>query len=107
MQNAECRVQNGAKCTMCRNKGYCIICDSCIHEPERKDNFEPLTNGDRIRAMSDEELVEMLYNGVDAEYCRNAPECGEMLDADDGIPEEKCKGCLLNWLRQPVKEEST
>ena len=78
---------------------------ACMAQRAKLGLGDPWTQGDRIRAMSDEELVEMLYNGVDAEYCRNAPECGEMLDADDGIPEEKCKGCLLNWLRQPVKEE--
>ena len=59
-----------------------------------------MTNGDRIRAMSDEELAEALYYGFDIEYCSNAPECGEMLNTDEGVPEARCKGCLLEWLQK-------
>lgn len=28
----------------------------------------------------------------------------ELLDTDTGIPEEKCIGCILQWLRQPAEE---
>ena len=62
----------------------------------------PKTNADCIRARSDEELVELLYNGINDEYCRNDPMCGAMLDTMQEIPEEKCKKCLLEWLKQPA-----
>ena len=62
-----------------------------------------VTNADRLRAMTDEELAKTLYNGLDVKYCTNDPVCGELLDTEDGIPEEKCIGCALRWLRQPVK----
>ena len=66
---------------------------------------KPQTNADRIRAMSDEDLAQLLYNGVDAEYCTNAPACAAMLDEPDGVPEEKCIGCLMRWLQQPAEDK--
>lgn len=62
------------------------------------------TNADRLRSMTDEELAKALNNGFDGEYCTNDPACGALLDADGGIPEEKCIACALRWLRQPAKE---
>ena len=65
------------------------------------------TNADRIRSMTDEELVTALYQMLDGGvYCTNKPECGEMLNTDDGIPDEWCVQCLLNWLRKPTEEEN-
>lgn len=63
------------------------------------------TNADRIRAMSNDELARALYNGLDARFCKNLPECEKLLDSDDGIPEEKCIGCALAWLRSVAEEE--
>jgi len=65
------------------------------------------TNADRIRGMSDEELAELLRDTVNLggpEYCKSQPECDRLLDTDEGIPEERCRKCLLDWLRQPVEE---
>lgn len=64
------------------------------------------TNADRIRSMTDEELAAALMRMLDGDvYCTNRPECGTMLDTDDGIPNEWCAQCLLNWLRKPTEEE--
>lgn len=69
----------------------------------------PKTNADRIRAMSDEKLANILIQFNDLEcsvpFCRNLHECDVLLDTEDGIPQENCVGCLLEWLRQPAKEE--
>jgi hypothetical protein len=46
--------------------------------------------------MSDEELAKLLYNGDDLGYCKNLPECSDLLDTEEGIPEEKCIGCILH-----------
>lgn len=68
--------------------------------------LKPKTNADRIRSMTDEELAAALLRMLDGDmYCTNRPECGGMLDTDDGIPCEWCAQCLLNWLRQTAKEE--
>ena len=74
--------------------------DPPAHIVEEEYHF---TNADRIRAMTDEELAKLLYEIDGLGYCKNLPECGELLDTDTGIPEEKCIGCMLNWLRQPAE----
>lgn len=66
---------------------------------------QPMSNADRIRSMTDEELAAALYQMSDGDvYCTNKPECGKMLNTDDGIPDEWCAQCLLNWLRKLVEE---
>ena len=71
----------------------------------------PTTNADRIRAMSDEELAEKLYCFTDIDCkilcCKNLAECEKMIDTEDGIPDDKCKRCLLEWLKQPAEGEWT
>ena len=50
------------------------------------------TNADRIRAMSDEELAEVLAFGLGC--LLKAPHC---MDTD-------CRPCYLKWLKQPAEE---
>ena len=52
------------------------------------------TNADRIRAMSDEELADVIANGVSCVL--SAPHC---MDDD-------CTYCILKWLKQPTKEDA-
>ena len=59
-----------------------------------------MTRAERIRAMSDEELAAAIYHFGDVPFCRNLPECKEMLDQDVEIPDEKCIACALRWLRE-------
>lgn len=54
----------------------------------------PMTNADRIRAMSDEELVNWLV-------------CPYDIDPDLCIGRGTCYDCTLQWLQQPAKEEPT
>lgn len=51
---------------------------------------KPMTNGDRIRAMSDEELAELntLCPFIDEECTMKG-----------------CNACILEWLKQPVEVE--
>ena len=51
----------------------------------------PKTNADRIRAMSDEELADIVANGVGCVL--KAPHC---MDVD-------CTHCILKWLKQPAE----
>lgn len=62
-----------------------------------------MTNADRIRAMSDDELATMLYNLGDMMWCRELPECIDIARNEDEIPVEKCIGCVLAWLQQPAE----
>lgn len=65
--------------------------------------YRAYTNADRIRAMSDEELAALIYNGISSDpcdYCENSGYC-------DGAP---CKGkaseeIIAEWLKQPAEEE--
>lgn len=76
---------------------YCVQ-GPCPHETPSR--------ADRIRAMSDEELAELLNRIAEGEsaprYCRNLPERDENLETDKLIPLERCLGCLLHWLQQPA-----
>ncbi len=78
----------GKKCPM--QVGYKV--NECNHKdcPYRT---EPITNADRIRAMSDEELADVVANGVGC--VRKAPHC---IDDD-------CTPCIRKWLQQPAKGE--
>ena len=70
--------------------------------------LRPMTNADRIRSMTDEELARHLWRIASFDnslgYCRDLPRCQKRMDANLLVPEEWCLACLLAWLQQPVKE---
>ena len=81
-----------------------INCDDYL---ERKP-----TNADRIRAMTDAELAEKIYqlNTLNAEggdfsllFCDGKANC---IDSDGNVHccEEREKACILRWLRQIAEE---
>lgn len=58
-----------------------------------QENKQIVTNGDRIRAMSDEELVELFWESFDDDkFCTGV--CNE---------ERNCDLCRLAWLKQPAE----
>lgn len=59
----------------------------------------PITNADRIRAMSDEELASFLVYPV-CKYTGCKGDCTEK-----NIGATGCRKKILNWLQQPAKEE--
>lgn len=83
-----------AKCTGIRcpmQDGYKV--DECNHRdcPYRT---EPVTNADRIRAMSDEELAEMLWKTG-----RNY----RAVCADPVVDYNEQRDNLIEWLKQPAE----
>lgn len=75
-----------SKCETCARKKYGYLCDGCIHDPDNKDLYEPMTNADSIRSMSDEELAEFLHQvGYDHRW---------------GMKEY-----AIEWLQQPTEED--
>ena len=80
--------------TVEQRKGICLTCNGSGEKPQ--------TNADRIRAMSDEELMQFLFNKVSnntiCSFCvptmRTKCKC-------DG----HCKNGILEWLKQPPKGE--
>ena len=79
--------------------GLCPMCEDCpdgcpVETP--KDSRNIITNADRIRSMSDEELARWL---VDATVCERV--CGE----DEYCHGNECVERVTRWLKQPSKEE--
>ena len=80
--------------------GFCdgVMCVLKTLQNERRDNNrsckELKTNGDRVRAMSDEELAEFAVYDCCGTF-REAAECKRCLG--------NCIECALAWLRQDVE----
>ena len=99
-----------AICGKCIHLDVCKTTDACDgHVPRCKHfkNKEIVTHADQLRAMSDEELAVALYNSDGLGWCHNLPECGILLETEEGISEEKCIGCVLKWLQRPAEEGAT
>ena len=74
-----------------------------------REYFPPMTNADRIRAMSDEELAEFMAERYDREH--TARILGELIGRgytpDYTLRKslhEKVRMQWLDWLKQPVKD---
>ena len=89
------------KTTACINQNYARVwIESTTNKPAQV-VYNPVTNADRIRAMSDEELAIIL-----AEGCHNTRECpticAPIYPFDEVV--ESCAKCWLEWLKQEVDE---
>lgn len=58
-----------------------------------------MTNGDKIRAMSDEELVDKLYAHYSDVELLPSKFCAETSSEDCN---SECEICLLNWLKKEI-----
>ena len=85
------RTKDGV-CRKCSAGKYVAYC------PDGPCPEQVVTNGDRIRAMTDEELAELLTAGKGGFDCFVCQEC--VGDCDINC-EEQC----LRWLGQPVEEK--
>lgn len=56
-----------------------------------------MTNGDRIRAMNDEELAKIITKKYGCPGTMNHVTCGTV---------GTCEECWINWLRKPVEEDA-
>ena len=63
---------------------------------------EPLTNAQKIRAMTDEELVNLHYSGS-AHCIASDPTVCDRHDFIGNLT--PCEQCYLKWLQQPAGEE--
>lgn len=95
-----------ADCNSCRklNNSRCYSNKKCNNHEQ----YEPKSNADRIRYMSDEEMAKMIqkYVSLDSsEYCKNNSECENILDNGETIPDEKCEKCIVQWLQSEAESE--
>lgn len=85
----------------CRNcKANCYWAGRDVTEPDHGHCFVgyiPKTNADRIRAMTDEELAEILSDGC----CHGLCDCPDNFKGMGETPSD-CKACWLDWLKQEV-----
>lgn len=72
------------ECKVCANidNDYCFACDN-------GSQFKPITNADRIRQMTDEELATFIANGIPKEVCNG--------DCNNEV--YPCHLCVLEWLK--------
>ena len=101
---AKCKheTQNGI-CEIHSAYSYCHLCDI----ENLCKGYDPQTNADRIRAMSDEELAIHLHDfGWDCHLCSEH----ERLENEPLLRGEKCdEKCMehcLEWLKQPVEVDN-
>jgi len=80
----------------CHNCERLVICHRASPEEIICSLFKakPITNADRIRVMTDEELAQRLYLSTCVHIFDNKVEC-----KDNG-----CKKCWLDWLKQEDKK---
>ena len=87
----------------CKKDGkLCIYRKACV-EPEEPD---PMTNGDRIRSMTDEELAEVLDGYGAYSVCDLV--CGGKCYAIASLEKtasQKCREIILAKLQEPYKEK--
>ena len=99
------------QCKSCKNKEIingivgCVYMDADCQNGEKYE-AEIITNADRIRAMSDEELAKHLHDiGWDCQLCAEH----KRLDNEPLLRSEKCdEKCMehcLEWLKQPAEGE--
>lgn len=76
------------------------INDSPYIEMNREcDHYKCMTNGDRIRSMTDEELTDIIMCPYDT---AGKPENIMPCMTGDGI--QDCKKCAMEWLQREVEE---
>ena len=59
---------------------------------------EIITNADRIRSMSDEELAKLLLDGCRGSKCDSQPQ--------NEYGSVNCFECRMKWLQQPAEEDT-
>lgn len=83
----------------CCHNNDCDSFDTCIDcWDDWVERNPPMTNADRIRAMSDEELTDVFG-------WKNICDCILQQSAEHCSGFSSCKECMLEWLKQPAEGE--
>lgn len=87
-----------SKCFKCKHKGELShVCDECIDGEMYEKTV--ITNGDRIRSMTDEELAKLMDEATDYFNC---DEC-EFRHSDDCGTSLLFQRHILKWLKSEIK----
>ena len=92
------------QCEKCKHKeilnGGIVGCLYMGADCRKGEMFDPITNADRIRAMSDKELAKQLvFMSTICEFCVKRKNC------EDVPGYEYCMDGILDWLQQPAEGE--
>ncbi len=88
------------KCFSCERKDESLLCGICgigINGEREYYTRKPITNADRIRSMTDEEMANEFSGQCPAVFG------GTRMSGEDCAGFESCQDCWLDWLKQ--KEE--
>ena len=85
----------GSVPSVCRFWEALDMAIAALRQQEAVTDRHQMTNADRIRAMSDEELAELIDRETDS--CAPTGDCEKM--------SRDCKACWLDWLQQPAEED--
>nr|DAT32237.1 MAG TPA: hypothetical protein [Caudoviricetes sp.] len=66
------------------------------NKPEKCATRKPLTNGDRIRAMTDKELANFIAAYITCDFCWLRDDCSNYGNVT-------CYDNFLDWIRSPVE----
>jgi hypothetical protein len=81
-------------CNVCINGKLPSYSATCVECGLSRKNYKPITNADRIRAMTDEEMAEKISESMDCEVCKT-------MHHDDcpSRPSQTCVDFWLEWLK--------
>ncbi len=84
-------------CNICINGKLPSYSASCVECGLLRKNYKPMTNADRIRGMTDEELAEWICDISDCPYCPGK-------EFNCRLEESGIMTGALDWLKAPVEE---
>lgn len=100
-------IMNGSGCKNCPVKPCETINyrgSTCSAQRAKYGLGDPMTNGDRIRAMSDEQLAEFLLSPLD--LCAKCKETGKhCIVGFSSKHNEHCMNTMAKWIKQTVEGE--
>ena len=99
----KCKFEHDGDCCNCGSQQYMCKC-----KPKICASIVPITNADRIRAMSDEELADIFLRADFCKCCEHEKDgvCNYIC-AYPNIPlYEGCKQAALKWMKQPAEEDT-
>lgn len=95
----KCVYNDAGLCNLFTNEWANGICTNNEDCPYRK----PLTNADKLRAMTDEQLAKYLFDrGNGSEYCYGI--CAHQDECAGSFREEFCIEQIVKWLKQEAQE---
>ena len=84
-------------CNTCLSKELCKVVKCSRYKKQLKQ-----TNADRIRNMTDEELVKEFVETMDDEMFFNCPVCKTKTESECFA--SNCEKCWVEWLKQEVQD---